>query len=148
MLSSAQTDNIWSINFFGSVLSVLGAFFVEVVILAIALYDKKLVDRVSLRLNAFISLVDLIRAVAMIATSTLYIQNTKWCSILPFILIWMMNLWYFLIACIAYNLHLLFVVGKPPRESREKWYYILSTGISFTLAFSLLLARKIGYDSE
>lgn len=100
------------------------------IILALHLYDRKLVDRVSLRLNALISATDMVSAGALVVYADASItQDGIGCGISAFLLVWMTNQYLFLTACIAYNLQYLFLEEKPFRQGHEKWYYIVDRAV-------------------
>ncbi|RUS16049.1 hypothetical protein BC937DRAFT_91655 [Endogone sp. FLAS-F59071] len=66
-------------------------------------HDKRLVNRISLRLQLAISVLDILRAIEII-----------------FLGYCLLN------AMIAFNLHWVFLLGNPADSRFEKWYYIIS----------------------
>lgn len=124
---------------YGGILSIIGALSVDVVIAVIYLCDQTLVNRVSFRLNALISATDLIRTITIMIIFVIRPDNIV-PYILQFLFGWTTNLWIFLTACVAYHMQKLFIAGKPLRNWQEKWYYILSIGMSFVFALINILS--------
>lgn len=130
-----------------SIASMVCASLVEVIIVAMALYDRKLIDRVSLRMCALISATDLIKSAALVVYTYANIAGGGIaCKISPLFFVWSNNQYLFLTACMAYNLQHLFLMKKPYRYYYEKWYYILSIGLSFLCGFIPFLCGRYNYD--
>ncbi|RUS14265.1 hypothetical protein BC937DRAFT_94081 [Endogone sp. FLAS-F59071] len=135
------------INNYVNYVSLAAAFLVVVIMLALWLYDKKLVDRVSLRLNVLISVTDLLKSAGLVVFTIAEVaQSGLSCQISPILVVWSMNQYIFLTTCIAFNLQYLFLLGKPFNPYYERWYYILSIGLSFLTGILPFIGGVFGYD--
>ncbi|OZJ06182.1 hypothetical protein BZG36_01020 [Bifiguratus adelaidae] len=156
-LSSEENAILATINMTLNVISIISAFTVIVVVVAIRLYDKRLIDRVSLRLNAAISATDLVRSVSLLIYTlasgsrrdtgevSVFVSPHA-CAFAAFLLVWLSNQYLFLTAAIAYNLRYLFLQHHPFQPGMEKWYYIVSILASLILAAIPWAAGRFGYD--
>lgn len=136
-----------NINNYTNIPALVCAFLVLVIVVAMRLYDRKLVDRVSLRLNAAISATDMVKSVAlMIYTYELISPGGFACKLVPFLIVWLTNQYVFLTMSIAHNLLLIFLLDKPFKEVYEKWHFILPIGAAFLTALIPLLANRFGFD--
>lgn len=144
-----QNVVISDINKYVNYVSLVAALVVIVLMLALWLYDKKLVDRVSLRLNVLISVTDLLKSAGLVIfTIAQGTQSGLSCQISPILVVWSMNQYIFLTMCIAFNLQYLFLMGKPFNPYYERWYYILSIGLSFLTGFLPFIGGAYGYDGK
>lgn len=139
-----------SINFYANIPSIFLAFLVEVLIVTLALYDRKFVDRVSLRLTALISATDIVNACALLiyTEASSNGENGLSCKISAFLVVWLTNQYLFLTVCIAFNLQYLFLQGKRYNAYIEKYYYVLSIGLSFLTGFIPLMFSRYDYDGN
>ncbi|RUS16994.1 hypothetical protein BC937DRAFT_90558 [Endogone sp. FLAS-F59071] len=123
-------------------ISMLTTLLVLIIALLMRLYDKKLVDRVSLRLSIAISITNFLAAVSL--ETIAFIQTN--CEIVAFVFIWLQNQYLLFSVAIAFNLQYLFLHKKTFNPAIEKWYYILSIGLSLLSASIQLAASRFGWD--
>lgn len=97
------------------------------------------VDRVSIRLAVATSGVDLLYSFIQIWSNLPLTEDQ--CGIATFSYVFVTLLSCFLIAMVAVNLHLVFLLNKERTEVYEPWYYILS----FVLA---LIISSVGWFSD
>lgn len=90
-----QDDTLNVINVIGNSISVASGMTVLIVILALRIYDKQLVDRVSLRLSAAISVTDVISSAALLIYTYVTVEGGA-CVLSPFLIIFLTNLFLFL----------------------------------------------------
>jgi hypothetical protein len=90
-----QNDILNEINVIGNSLSVASGMIVLIVIFALRMYDKQLVDRVSLRLSAAISVTDVISSAALLIYTYVTVEGGA-CLLSPFLIIFLTNLFLFL----------------------------------------------------
>ncbi|CAM0136880.1 unnamed protein product [Umbelopsis sp. WA50703] len=140
-----QNDILNEINVIGNSLSVASGMIVLIVIFALRMYDKQLVDRVSLRLSAAISVTDVISSAALLIYTYVTVEGGA-CLLSPFLIIFLTNLFLFLTVAIAFNLQHLFLHQKYYNPSFEKWYYILSVGLAAVTGIIPLAAGRLGLD--
>ncbi|RUS20389.1 hypothetical protein BC937DRAFT_95313 [Endogone sp. FLAS-F59071] len=138
-----------SINFYANIPSIFLALLVEVLIVTLALYDRKFVNRVSLRLAALISATDIVNACALLIYTEASSdgENGPSCKISAFLIVWLTNQYLFLTVCIAFNLQYLFLQEKGYNAYIEKYYYVLSIGLSFLTGFIPLMFSRYDYDA-
>lgn len=90
-----QDDTLNTINVIGNSLSVASGMVVLIIILGLRIYDKQLVDRVSLRLSAAISVTDVISSAALLIYTFVTVEGGA-CVLSPFLIIFLTNLFLFL----------------------------------------------------
>lgn len=90
-----QNDVTNQINIIGNSLSVASGMIVLIIIFALRLYDKQLVDRVSLRLSAAISVTDIVSSAALLIYTYVTVEGGA-CVLSPFLIIFLTNLFLFL----------------------------------------------------
>lgn len=90
-----QDDTLNVINVIGNSISVASGMTVLIVILGLRIYDKQLVDRVSLRLSAAISVTDVISSAALLIYTYVTVEGGA-CVLSPFLIIFLTNLFLFL----------------------------------------------------
>lgn len=123
-------------------ISMLATLLVLVIALLMRLYDKKLVDRVSLRLSISISITNFLAAVSLVAIA--FIKTN--CEFVAFAFVWLQNQYLFFSVAIAFNLQYFFLHKKTFNPAIEKWYYILSISLSLLSASIPLAAGRFGWD--
>ncbi|RUS22073.1 hypothetical protein BC937DRAFT_90510 [Endogone sp. FLAS-F59071] len=109
-------------------------------------YDKKLVDRVSLRLNLAISITDLFSHISIVLFNFLAYKYHISCNPVVAGCVGLSNQYVFFSAAIAFNLQYLFLHKKPFNPNIEKWYYILSIGLSVLSVGIPVAAGRYGFD--
>jgi hypothetical protein len=90
-----QNDLLNVINVVCNSISVASGMIVLIIIFALRMYDKKLVDRVSLRLSAAISVTDVISSAALLIYTYVTAEGGA-CLLAPFLIIFLTNLFLFL----------------------------------------------------
>ncbi|KAI9246227.1 hypothetical protein BDA99DRAFT_543324 [Phascolomyces articulosus] len=141
-----QLESIKNINIIANSVSIASASTVLIILLAMRLYDHRLVDRVSLRLTAAISFTDLISATSLLIY-TYSSDSGSACEIAAFLVIWLSNQYIFLTTAIAFNLQWLFLQSRYYNPVFEKWYYIISVLFSIITAIIPLMGHVLGYDT-
>lgn len=126
--------------------SILAACAVITIFFFMRVYNKKLVDRVSLRLSLAISITDLLSAASLEVYSFSDNLTGSGCKGVAFVMIWFSNQYLFLSVAIAFNLQYLFLHKKLFNPALEKWYYIFSIGLSLLSALIPLTAGRFGFD--
>jgi len=109
-----QADVVYNLNNWLSVVSIVGGLIVLIVMISIWLYDRKLVNRVSLRLTAVISFVDILAAISVIAYTRVSGEDNIGCMILGWTLSFLPQCYLFLTVMIAFNLQ----VGRDGKKKR------------------------------
>ncbi|ORY07726.1 hypothetical protein K493DRAFT_295361 [Basidiobolus meristosporus CBS 931.73] len=115
-------------------------------LLGLKYYDRHLVNRVSLRLNKWMALVD----VGFCGAQILNVQNNNdsiWCALSVWLIVWFTLLYLFLNTMIAFNLQIVFVHGKSNTSSYVKYYYIISFSLSLIISLTPFFEGKYGYYS-
>ncbi len=92
------------LNSYLSIVSIIGGLIVLLIIAFMYSYDKKLVNRVSLKLTATISFVDVLSGLNVIAYAHYHPQETPECTGIAFGMSFFPQLYLFLTVMIAFNL--------------------------------------------
>lgn len=96
-----QLSSLQTINVAASIVSMASALAVLLILFAMRLYDRRLVDRVSLRLTAAVSLTDLISSCSLVVYSYTNSEGVG-CQVVAFMVIWLSNQYLFLtVVCIV-----------------------------------------------
>ncbi|OZJ01539.1 hypothetical protein BZG36_05553 [Bifiguratus adelaidae] len=140
-----QAESIVRINDGINAASIVCAVLVLLVIFCVWLYNRKLVDRVSLRLSAAISATDLVNSAAIIIYSNVSAAGGV-CKLAPFLIVWLTNQYILFTVAIAFNLQYLFLNERPFNPYFEKYYYIFAIGLSLLTAILPLAADRFGFD--
>jgi hypothetical protein len=138
-----QSQVIKDINVIGNSISIACGMIVLTITAGLRIYDKKLVDRVSLRLNAAVSATDVVNSMALLIYTFSNSEGAS-CKFSAFLIIWLSNqyiflttvcflfyfftLWYsllittfvYILQAIAFNLQWLFL-HKRALGGLEKW---------------------------
>lgn len=115
-----QIYSLRLLNLISNSISIVSAITVLVILLAMRLYDRRFVDRVSLRLTAAISMTDLVSAISLVVY-TLVGNDGPTCSTVAFLIIWLSNQYIFLSTAIAFNLQWLYLQDRYYNPAFEKW---------------------------
>lgn len=134
------------LNIYINGVSIAAASIVLLAVFSMRMYDKRLVDRVSLRLNIVISVTDLLFSIAMEILTIYDSRMASGCNVMAFLLYWLSNQYLFLSFAIAFNLQYLFLHKKLFNPAFEKWYFILALGLSLLSSAVPLAAGRFGYD--
>ncbi|CAG8628501.1 21096_t:CDS:2 [Cetraspora pellucida] len=111
------------------------------------LYDRKLVNRVSLRLSGVISFVDVLSGGAVIAY-TLHTTGDNACTFIGWAMSFLPTLYLFLTVMIAFNLQIVFLHRKKVSSFSDRWYIPVAFFISFAINIPPLVYNRFGFDSE
>ncbi|RUS20546.1 hypothetical protein BC937DRAFT_94981 [Endogone sp. FLAS-F59071] len=141
-----EIDILHDLNVDLNVASIVAAVGVFTITLLMRLYDKKLVDRVSLRLSLSISITDFLQAIALELWAFSSDFNDTGCAGVTFLVVWLSNQYLFLSVAIAVNLQYLFLYKKPFNPALEKWYYIFAISLSLLSGAIPLAAGRFGAD--
>ncbi|KAI9281328.1 hypothetical protein BC943DRAFT_329642 [Umbelopsis sp. AD052] len=115
------------------------------ILLAIRAYDKSLVDRVSLRLTAVVSAVDVIKAAVYIIFTYIVTPGAA-CSTTAWLVLFLTNLYTFLSVAIAFNLQWIFLHKNQIHRHLEAAYFSVSITLAFITTIPPLAAGRLGYD--
>ncbi|KAH8548554.1 hypothetical protein BGW37DRAFT_178269 [Umbelopsis sp. PMI_123] len=140
-----QSEVIKTLNIVCNSVSIACGMVVLTVTAALRIYDKKLVDRVSLRLNAAVSATDVVNSMALLIYTFSNSEGAS-CTFSAFLIIWLSNQYIFLTTAIAFNLQWLFL-HKRALGNLEKWYFICAIGLAFIAAIIPLASGRLGYDT-
>ncbi|KAF0456435.1 hypothetical protein F8M41_001373 [Gigaspora margarita] len=143
-----QSDIIKNLNISLSITSIVGGFIVLIIILIMWLYDKKLVNRVSLRLSGLISFVDILSGAAAIAYTLYTTGDTSICTFIGWAMSFLPTLYLFLTVMIAFNLQVVFLHRKKVSAFSDRWYLPVAFFGSFAINVPPLIYKIFGYDYE
>ncbi|CAG8559389.1 2190_t:CDS:2 [Dentiscutata erythropus] len=143
-----QTNIIKHLNITLSIASIIGGFIVLIIILIMWLYDKKLVNRVSLRLSGLISFVDILSGAAAIAYTLYAVGDTNACTFIGWAMSFLPTLYLFLTVMIAFNLQVVFLHRKKVSSFSDRWYIPVAFFTSFAINILPLIYHRFGYDTE
>lgn len=90
-----QSGVIQELNIIGNSISIACAMIVLTITAALRIYDKELVDRVSLRLNAAVSATDVVNSMALLIYAFSNSEGAS-CTFSAFLIIWLSNQYIFL----------------------------------------------------
>ncbi|CAG8509898.1 5059_t:CDS:2 [Paraglomus brasilianum] len=142
-----QADVVYNLNNWLSVVSIVGGLIVLIVMISIWLYDRKLVNRVSLRLTAVISFVDILAAISVIAYTRVSGEDNIGCMILGWTLSFLPQCYLFLTVMIAFNLQLVFLHRRKVASFSDKWYIPAAIFIAFIINLPPAIFHVFGYES-
>ncbi|CAG8490640.1 3348_t:CDS:2 [Acaulospora morrowiae] len=144
----SQDDVFRKLNTNLSIISMTGGLIVLLMITAMWFYDKKLVNRVSLRLTAMISFVDILTGAVVIAYAHYPASNSTACTFIGFAMSFFPEVYLFLTVMIAFNLQVVFLHRRKVSSFSDRWYIpvaILSAGI---INLPPLLYNRFGFDAD
>ncbi|ORX98048.1 hypothetical protein K493DRAFT_9885 [Basidiobolus meristosporus CBS 931.73] len=145
LLEGAQVIQILNISLNSA--SIICGSLVLVVYFLIRSYEPKLMDRVSLRLTAVISLVDVLRAATYIAF-TFITSAGPGCKFSAWAILFLTNYYVFLTCMIAFNLQYVFLHYQPYQNRLERKYFLVSTTLSFATTLPALIWDRVGWDDS
>lgn len=146
LLEGDEANRIFSIlNLCINSAGIAGGVLVCLIIALIRLYDKSLVDRVSLRLTAAVSTVDAIKAAAYIIFTFVATPGAA-CGATAWLILFLTNLYTFLSVAIAFNLQWLFLQGKRVHPHLEKAYFLVSILLAVATTVPPWAAGRLGLD--
>ncbi|KAI9292783.1 hypothetical protein K502DRAFT_65065 [Neoconidiobolus thromboides FSU 785] len=138
-----QTALNVSLNVISSVASII----VIAVIVFISIYDRRLMDRVSLRFTLAISIVDLLKAILILIYIFIDAPGAA-CVAVAYLIPGFTLLYMFLTICIALNLQLTFVNGLRFNSKWERWYWAISIIGAFGIMAVPLATNQLGFDED
>ncbi|KAJ9083656.1 hypothetical protein DSO57_1032599 [Entomophthora muscae] len=126
--------------------SIASAGLILVILLVLAVYDAKMVNRISLRLTAVIALVDIVNHLNNMAHWTL--GEGDFCVASAFLRFFGRQVYCFLNISIALNLHLILLLELRPEPSWEKYYWIFSFVVPLAMNLPPLALGMFGFNGE
>ncbi|KAL1917836.1 uncharacterized protein VTP21DRAFT_3670 [Calcarisporiella thermophila] len=140
-----QNDFVFYSNVILNSLGLACGLIVVFIIIGLGCYNRKLVDRVSLRLTAAISFVDALKAIAFLIY-TFYPVSGWVCDFAAWSVVWLTLLYSFLTDAIAINLQLVFLHGRPYRQWWEYWYWGVPILASLIISIPPYALNHLGFD--
>ncbi|CAG8637541.1 12487_t:CDS:2, partial [Ambispora leptoticha] len=145
-LSDDQVNLIIQFNIDLSITSIIGGLLVLLVIASMWRYDKKLVNRVSLRLTAVISFVDVLNAIALIIYTNYTPDDTPLCTGIAAALSFFPQVYLFLTVMIAFNLQLVFLHRRKISKFSDRWYIPVAILAALVCNVPPLVLNRFGFD--
>ncbi|CAB4378530.1 unnamed protein product [Rhizophagus irregularis] len=136
------------LHYYLSVVSIIGGTIVLLIIIFMYFYDKKLVNRVSLRLTAMISFVDVLSGFTTIAYVDYQPRDTPECTGIATGLSFFPQLYLFLTVMIAFNLQIVFLHSKKVSSFSDRWYIPAALLMALATNIPPLVYNRFGYDSD
>ncbi|ORX99366.1 hypothetical protein K493DRAFT_299401 [Basidiobolus meristosporus CBS 931.73] len=127
--------------------SIICGSLVLVIYFSIRAFEPKLMDRVSLRLTAAISAVDVLKAIVYILFTFVAVSGPA-CDFSAWAIIFLTNYYIFLTCMIAFNLQYVFLHEKPYHPSLERIYFLVSTSLAFATTVPAWAAGRVGWDDN
>ncbi|KAL1916123.1 uncharacterized protein VTP21DRAFT_6127 [Calcarisporiella thermophila] len=132
-----------------TILSIIGGCLVVMITFLLWLYDRKFVDRISLRLNLAISICDVLRSSMYFIAFYFNASAGFECNITITFFIFFTHMYLFLSVAIALNLHWIVLMERRFKPWMEVWiYYGGSVAFALLLSFTPLAAGRFGYDQS
>ncbi|KAI0243636.1 hypothetical protein L0F63_003310, partial [Massospora cicadina] len=110
----------------------------------LAIYDYKMVNRISLRLTAAIAFTDLVIHANNFVRNSM--SEGPWCALSGFLRVFGRQAYCFLNISIALNLHLILLIGLRPKAKWEKYYWALSFLVPLAMNLPPLALGMFGYN--
>ncbi|ORX89059.1 hypothetical protein K493DRAFT_410661 [Basidiobolus meristosporus CBS 931.73] len=142
-----ENNAVMIINVVLNSASILCGSLVLIIYFAIRSFEPKLMDRVSLRLTAAISAVDVLKAVVYILFTFVAVSGPA-CDFSAWAIIFLTNYYIFLTCMIAFNLQYVFLHNKPYHPSLERIYFIASFLLSVATTVPAWAAGRVGWDDN
>ncbi|KAK9765341.1 hypothetical protein K7432_006408, partial [Basidiobolus ranarum] len=149
----SQTNIVINTTF--NALSIVGGLLVLLITFGLWQHDHRLMNRVSLRINAFVSLIDALRSAIVLAYTymtedskhTKYHAPKEICTWSAWLIIFTVDLYLFLSAAIAFNLQWVVLQEKKFAPWMERYlYYGGSLVLSLLFSCIPLIAGRFGWD--
>lgn len=99
---------------------------VVVIILTATHLNRSAMNRISIRFTLAISIVDVLKAAAIILYTANSGQEGLWCVVLPLAMHWLILVYFSLNVVVALNLQLVFIHGVTIGRKFEAWYWVIS----------------------
>ncbi|CAB4487442.1 hypothetical protein RhiirA1_496295 [Rhizophagus irregularis] len=129
-------------------ISMFSAFLVVCMVIYLRKKHKKVSNRVSLRLQSYVSTVDMFFAAFQIMTVNSNPPGNWVCHVSPWGFVFTALLGCFYSVAIAFNLQIIFVYNYLSTRHFEKFYIIVPIILAFTLSIVPVLFDALGYDKE
>lgn len=139
-----MSDKFYEISTVLDVVSAVSAGLILVILLVLAIYDAKMVNRISLRLTAGIALIDIVNHLNNIAHWR--VGDGDYCVANAFLRFYGRQVYCFLNISIALNLHLILLLGLRPKSSWEKYYWIFSLVTPLAMNLPPLALDMYGFN--
>ncbi|KAI9290452.1 hypothetical protein K502DRAFT_354042 [Neoconidiobolus thromboides FSU 785] len=133
MSSGEAVNNLSSISNGLNILSVVSSVIVLVFFIITAIFEQKLINRTSLRLQVGVSIVNLLNAAFALQHHT--VKTGNFCKFIAFWRNFGEQMYCFLNIAIALNLQLIYIQSKKPKRVWEQLYWGLSLTLSLALSF-------------
>ncbi|CAG8611958.1 13190_t:CDS:2 [Ambispora gerdemannii] len=143
-----HTKIIIKLNNYLSIASIVGGLIVLLVIASMWHYDRKLVNRVSLRLTAVISFVDILNAISIILYTDITPADTPLCTGISAAMSFLPQVYLFLTVMIAFNLQLVFLHRRKISKFSDRWYIPVAILAALALNVPPLVLGRFGYDEH
>ena len=148
-VENAKYKNILEdLNLYLSISSIFGGIMVLSIILFMYFYDKKLVNRVSLRLTAMISFVDFLSGLTVVFYRYYIPIESPKCTSLAALLSFLPQLYLFLTVMIAFNLQIVFLHRKKVPSFSDRWYIPVAIFMALVTNIPPLAFNRFGFDSD
>ncbi|CAH1757174.1 18821_t:CDS:2 [Entrophospora sp. SA101] len=144
-----QLDTILhKLNLYLSVVSISSGFLVLLIMTIMWFYDRKLVNRVSLRLTAMISFVDILTGGAVLAYTLRIPLDDPICTAIGFAMSFLPLLYLLLTVMIAFNLQIVFLHRKKVSSFSDRWYIPVAVLLASIINVPPLIYKVFGYDTD
>ncbi|KAK9765522.1 hypothetical protein K7432_006084 [Basidiobolus ranarum] len=120
---------------------------VLIIYFSIRSIEPKLMDRVSLRLTAAISAVDVLKAIVYILFTFVSVSGPA-CDFSAWAIIFLTNYYIFLTCMIAFNLQYVFLHNKPYYPGLERIYFTVSLLFALATTVPAWAAGRMGWDDN
>ncbi|CAJ0841564.1 15873_t:CDS:10 [Entrophospora sp. SA101] len=136
------------LNFYLSIISISCGFLVLFIMTIMWLYDRKLVDRVSLRLTAMISFVDMLNGGTVLAYTLWIPVDGTLCTAIGFGMSFFPQLYLFLTVMIAFNLQVVFLHRRKVSRFSDRWYVPVAFLTALIINIPPLVYNRFGFDID
>ncbi|KAJ9087267.1 hypothetical protein DSO57_1034782 [Entomophthora muscae] len=99
--------------------SIIGGTLTAAIIIATMCFDRKIMNRVSLRFTLAVAIVDVAKAAAILAITKIHEDSTM-CTLVALITHWLSLVYLLLNTCVVLNLQLILVHGLVPGKKFEQ----------------------------
>jgi hypothetical protein len=142
------TTILLNLNEYLSIISAIGGLLVLLILIFMYCYDKKLVNRVSLRLTGMISFVDVLNSLTVIAYVHYEPGESTKCTSIAVGLSFFPQLYLFLTVMIAFNLQIVFLHRKKVSSFSDRWYIPIAFLMALATNIPPLAYHRFGFDSK
>nr|CAG8601365.1 12292_t:CDS:10 [Entrophospora candida] len=136
------------LNIYLSIMSISCGFLVLFIMTIMWLYDRKLVDRVSLRLTAMISFVDMLNGGTVLAYTLWIPVDGTLCTAIGFGMSFFPQLYLLLTVMIAFNLQVVFLHRRKVSRFSDRWYVPVAFLTALIINIPPLVYNRFGFDID